>query len=214
MPKLDPLLIKVTAFITRDYGGVQQLLVFRHPNGSLQIPAGTANVGEAPEAAALREGGEESGLDDLRVGAALGVEAIEVERDQAYLLTDSLLLLTPDDSSTVVRGNILQRGFPLRVGESSGAFTRVNYEETELRDGERIVIARRKGWVPTGALTQQVERHSYHLLSDGNTPREWQVQAEPEHIFTCFWQPLAADMGLTPPQDAWLAAYYEALGGR
>jgi 8-oxo-dGTP pyrophosphatase MutT (NUDIX family) len=211
MPTLDPLLIKVTAFITRDYGGVQQLLVFRHPNGSVQLPAGTANVGESAADAALREGREETGLPDLRLKADLGAVAIVVEEDKAFLLTDSLLLLTADDSSTVVRGNILRRGFPVRVSESEGAFTRVNYEETQERDGERVVIARRKGWVPTLALTQQVERHYYHLESDGDTPREWQVQAEPEYIFTCFWQPLAADIGLTPPQDAWLTTFYGQL---
>lgn len=211
MPTLDPLLIKVTAFITRDYGGVQQLLVFRHSNGSVQLPAGTANVGESADDAALREGREETGLTDLRVKADLGVLALDVGEDEAYLLTDSLLLLTADDSSTVVRGNILRRGLSLRFGESDGAFTRVNYEESTLRDGERVVIARRKGWVPTLALTQQVERHYYHLESDGDTPREWVVQAEPLHTFTCFWQPLAADMGLTPPQDGWLKTFYGQL---
>ena len=47
---------KVTAFVTRQWEGERQLLLFKHPYAGVQIPAGTVEVGESPEQAALREG--------------------------------------------------------------------------------------------------------------------------------------------------------------
>ncbi len=52
---------RVLAYITQG----DRLLVFRHtrsPEADIQVPGGTVEAGEAPEAAALREAREESGL--------------------------------------------------------------------------------------------------------------------------------------------------------
>ena len=47
---------KVTAFILRPAKGRKiEILIFRHPNAGLQLPAGTVEPGEAPETAVLRE---------------------------------------------------------------------------------------------------------------------------------------------------------------
>lgn len=57
-----------------------RLLVFRHvdfPEAGIQVPGGTIEPGEAPEAAALREAEEETGLRDLALVGLLG----EAERD-------------------------------------------------------------------------------------------------------------------------------------
>ena len=64
---------KVVCYVVR--GG--RLLVFRHldepwQESGLQVPAGTIRPGEAPEAAALREAREETGLATLRVVRKLG----------------------------------------------------------------------------------------------------------------------------------------------
>ena len=62
---------KVLAYVTRG----EELLVFRHrdfPDAGLQVPAGTIEVGEDPQDAALREVREESGLTDVRVVGFLG----------------------------------------------------------------------------------------------------------------------------------------------
>lgn len=62
---------KVVAYIT--WGNA--LLVFSHPDfpeAGIQVPAGTMEPGESPEAAALREALEETGLDGLALVVPLG----------------------------------------------------------------------------------------------------------------------------------------------
>ena len=67
---------KAFAYVTHDhpeYG--QRLLIFSHPNApeaGLQVPAGTIQPGESPDAAVLREAHEETGLDDFDLVGFLG----------------------------------------------------------------------------------------------------------------------------------------------
>jgi len=65
---------KVLCYIIRD----GQLLVFRHTDHSyeevgIQVPAGSVRPGETPEAAALREAREETGLTGFEIARKLGV---------------------------------------------------------------------------------------------------------------------------------------------
>lgn len=62
---------KVVAYVTHH----RRLLVFTHrdfPEAGVQVPAGTVEPGEAPEAAVLREAREETGLSDLVLVRYLG----------------------------------------------------------------------------------------------------------------------------------------------
>ncbi|MBG0818389.1 NUDIX domain-containing protein [Planomonospora sp. ID82291] len=64
---------KALCYIVRD----GRLLVFRHTDYSyeevgIQVPAGSIRAGETPEAAALREAGEETGLKDFTIVRKLG----------------------------------------------------------------------------------------------------------------------------------------------
>lgn len=65
------------AYVTHGAPGRERLLIFSHPNApeaGLQVPAGTLEEGESPEAGALREAMEETGLADLEVVGFLGEE--------------------------------------------------------------------------------------------------------------------------------------------
>lgn len=62
---------KVFAYITSR----GRLLVFRHPlepSAGIQVPAGTVEPGEEPDAAVLREAWEETGLAGLKLTVFLG----------------------------------------------------------------------------------------------------------------------------------------------
>ncbi|MFD4258694.1 NUDIX domain-containing protein [Streptomyces sp. NPDC058534] len=64
---------KVLCYVVRD----GRLLVFRHTDYSfeevgIQVPAGGVRPGESPEAAALREAGEETGLSNFKIVRKLG----------------------------------------------------------------------------------------------------------------------------------------------
>ncbi|HVC34564.1 MAG TPA: NUDIX domain-containing protein [Chloroflexota bacterium] len=64
---------KAFAYITRG----ERLLLFTHPNApeaGIQVPAGTLEDGEEPEAGVLREAIEETGLTSLGVVSFLGEE--------------------------------------------------------------------------------------------------------------------------------------------
>lgn len=73
---------KVLAYITRG----DELLVFTHPaspEAGIQVPGGTIEDGESPEAAVLREAFEETGLPGLRLVRFLGEQVREmVEANQ------------------------------------------------------------------------------------------------------------------------------------
>ncbi len=61
---------KVLVYVVRAGAAEAEVLVFAHrhaPEAGLQVPAGTVEPGEAPEAAAFREVAEESGLTSAQV---------------------------------------------------------------------------------------------------------------------------------------------------
>lgn len=69
---------KATAVLVRGAGAEREVLVFLHPDvdgsgASVQLPAGTIEVGEDPGEAALRELLEETGVMGAEVRALLGI---------------------------------------------------------------------------------------------------------------------------------------------
>lgn len=70
---------KVLCYVVRD----GRLLVFRHTDYSyeevgIQVPAGSIRPGETPEAAALREAKEETGLSEFKIVKKLGVVEYDI----------------------------------------------------------------------------------------------------------------------------------------
>lgn len=71
MPMPKPVIHKVFAYITAG----QRLLVFEHPESpeaGIQVPAGSLEKDESPQAGVLREAYEETGLANLELGVFLG----------------------------------------------------------------------------------------------------------------------------------------------
>ncbi|MCC6615744.1 MAG: NUDIX domain-containing protein [Anaerolineae bacterium] len=207
----DRQLQKVTAFVTRGLPEPHELLIIRHPEAGLQLPAGTVEASETTREAVLREAREETGLKQLGIIALLGSQRMEFAPDEAVMCADALLQLTPDYSSTVVTSFILRRGMSVKLLDSEPGFIRLAYEEQTHRDGARVVKGRHTGWVVESSVTQMVTRHFYHLMASDETAAEWRVQAEPDAIFHCSWAHLKIDLGLTPPQDTWLRMNYHRL---
>jgi hypothetical protein len=211
--KTVPALDKVATFITRGKPGTRHLLVFDHAGG-IQIPAGTVLENETTLHAALREALEETGLPDLTLVAELGSRRAALPADERVMLGDALLQLSPDTSSTVVRGTVLRRGTPVKMLEQVDDFMRVLHEEARTdASGETVVTARRSGWVPSVLLSGTIERYFYHLQSEIPTSERWQVQAEPEHVFTCYWLPLKANIRLMGSQQEWLDSFHKSISG-
>jgi 8-oxo-dGTP pyrophosphatase MutT (NUDIX family) len=90
---------KVTAFMTREKPTGLELLLFRHPSAGIQLPAGTVETGEAPEAAALREAGEESGLRGLQLIRLLGRREEDLVIGDHYFARATTVYSRPDSSS-------------------------------------------------------------------------------------------------------------------
>ncbi|MCO6381968.1 NUDIX domain-containing protein [Oceanicola sp. 502str15] len=70
-PRNAPPTPKALAAVLRGPATARELLIFRHPQTGDQLPKGTLEPGEAPEAAAIRELHEESGL-SLTAPRAIG----------------------------------------------------------------------------------------------------------------------------------------------
>ncbi len=75
---------KILAYITRQRGNQNELLVFEHldfPDAGVQVPKGTVEPGEATDSAARREVHEETGLTKLdglqRIGATIQPPFVE-----------------------------------------------------------------------------------------------------------------------------------------
>jgi 8-oxo-dGTP pyrophosphatase MutT (NUDIX family) len=77
---------KVLVYVIRDQPAERQVLVFTHRDfaeAGVQVPAGTVEPGEAPDAAAYRELVEESGLTAAQARLVRKLaEALEPEQEQ------------------------------------------------------------------------------------------------------------------------------------
>jgi 8-oxo-dGTP pyrophosphatase MutT (NUDIX family) len=193
---------KVTAFITRPAAGGPELLLFRHPTAGIQIPAGTVEAGEAPEAAVLREAFEETGLaDGLVIRACLGVQTDRLAEGRRLVCAATRVYARPDRSS--LDWAQLRPGYEVTVLRQADGFTQVTYEEYDRAADPRYLSMAITGWVPDETLAALRRRHFYHLEFSGQSESTWTTYTD-GHQFTLFWARLSALPEIIHPQDEWL----------
>ncbi len=201
---------KVTAFITRETTVGRELLVFQHPTAGIQLPAGTVEVGEAVEDAVFREVEEETGLTDVYMVKHLCSISQPLEPEEKLLLTDTVLQSSPGDDGTLYKSVTLRRGVVVRVIGEEDTYDRVVFPEYQMHSGELIQVSARTGWVARRHLTDDVQRHMFHLHTSAPTPHHWTQEAD-SHQFSLFWVSLSQDPDLIPVQDTWYRLVREQL---
>jgi ADP-ribose pyrophosphatase YjhB (NUDIX family) len=199
---------KVTGFVIREVQGEQQLLFYRHPFAGIQIPAGTVEIGEAPEAAVLREVAEEGGLIDVTIKEYLGVERQQLLEGQCVVLDYTHVHARPDDTS--FDWGYLRRGVTVEIFRQSGAFSQIKYEELDRVPDPQYVSMSLIGWVPTNLLATVRVRHFYLIEFSGKSADSWTTFTD-HHTFTPFWAPVVDLPPIIPAQDRWLAYLRKAI---
>jgi 8-oxo-dGTP pyrophosphatase MutT (NUDIX family) len=191
---------KVTALVVREAPEGAELLLFQHPHAGIQVPAGTIEPGEEPQAAALREAAEETGLTAFAAVRPLGYRDEVLPEQLRMIIRPATVYSRPDAGSfDWVR---IRTGITVRRERELGAFTQITYEERDHIDAPELVSYRITGWTPTANLAAQFRRHFFLLWYDQPTPERWQVETD-NHRFTLFWAPLGALPTIVAPQAAW-----------
>ena len=193
---------KVAAFITRETKDGLELLLFKHPYAFNQLPAGTVEPGETPEAAVLREAFEETGLEPLSIREYLGCQEVQLSDINRVILTSTRVFARPDITS--FDWAYLRRGVQVNILRTIAGFSQVTYEEMDDLQDPQYISMQITGWVPDHTLTSTSKRHFFLLDLNGNTAESWTVFTD-NHTFTLFWVPLAdAPRIISPYQRDWL----------
>lgn len=201
--------LKVTVFVTREAALGRELLVFRHPTAGVQLPAGSVELGEAVEAAALREVAEETGLTDTVIVASLGTRTYTLPDNGRVAAQETALCLMPGGSE---QGFSVRRELTVHEIERNEAHSHVELREYVVRDSvPQIDKVTATGWVPSHDLSCAVERHFFHFKAVASTRNAWTWFAEDAHDFRCYWVPLSDDPGLVSGQDEWLSWFVNQL---
>ena len=203
---------KVTAFVTQERNGIKMLLVFKHPNAGIQIPAGSVEIGEDIETTAIRETYEETGLQDVKIEKYLGCFENELEPYQRIIRNTTKVYIKPELNAVPYRDK-LTRGLTVDYHSTQGDFTHISYIEYVFgKDFKPIHINHNiTGWVPNENLSDQKKRHFFHLSTEEETKDKWELKSDLGHIFKPYWPVLSPKPKIIPPQDRWLDFVYDEL---
>ncbi len=158
---------KVTAFVTRTGSSGIELLLFRHPNAGIQLPAGTVEEDESPADAVIREVFEETGLRHVTIERALG-HVEETLPGHLFVAHATRVYARPDTSS--FDWAEFRRGIAVRPLRAAGPFTQVTYEEWDTFPVGGALTYQITGWVPSDVLAIVQRRSFYHLTHQGRDP--------------------------------------------
>ncbi len=200
---------KVTAFVTRSGADGRQLLLFHHPTAGIQIPAGTVEEGESPEAAVLREVAEETGLTEVRLVGCIG-QRDELPPGFSHVILHTTRVFARPDLTSFDWAE-LRRGIAVRLLRREHGFAQVTYEEGNRFPQPDYISYQITGWVPEGTLAHSNRRYLFHLELVRSSPEEWE-QFSDNHRFRLFWAPLDDLPEIIPPQREWLDLARDELG--
>lgn len=195
---------KVAVFVLRSAGGGLELLTFLHPLAGRQVPAGSVEHDEAPEAAARREVCEETGVDGLTGLVVIG-EWIENLGRQSVALEE--VVLTDFAKHQV---DHVKRGHRVRIEATRGTQVLVQRLVYDFNTEPPIELPQPQGWAAAGLFGNSIRR-SFFLAHTANDGRLAWVQHADNHAFSVEWQPLSRDLALIEGQAEWLAAHFERL---
>lgn len=201
---------KVTAFVTRERNGARELLLFRHPTAGIQIPAGTVEDGETPEAAVIREVYEETALRGVKIEQSLGCIENELDENERIVAKTTQVYTNPSPSSNVYKDELI-RGLTVNYNSSHTDFTHVSYVEYDSAPVPTRIRRNIAGWVPSEKLSPRKTRYFFRLTALEETAEEWEVKGDQGYIFTLFWAPISATPPLVPPQNRWLESVYDEI---
>lgn len=209
---------KVAGFVTRRRGPERELLVFRHPAGGTQLPAGTVEVGEAIEAAVVREVAEETGLTGAMRVRHLASLAESWRPDGRVITRSTPVYAAPRVTAprlpiplapgfSVPRAG---RGFGCRLLQEQGrdvveaGYVRVGFDRFDLGKREWRIVETVSGWIPADAITADVVRHLFHVETTAVTLDRWFHDGDvPGCELT--WKRLDGEVGLLSGQSEWLS---------
>jgi 8-oxo-dGTP pyrophosphatase MutT (NUDIX family) len=197
---------KATAFVTRETANGREVLVFRHPEAGIQLPAGTVEDGESFEDGARREACEESGLCDLILAKQLATLEQCFDGGQRRIVRDVELFDKPDG---IPIGQSFERGIPVLFHEARGDYASVTHDAA---NDPYFPYPSISGWVQLDAVQpHRLVRHLFHLTTTTPPPDRWEHIAEGALPFRFFWVNVNAHPQLVAPQQVWWDAVIEQL---
>lgn len=200
---------KVTAFVTREHFDVPQILVLKHPVGDFQLPAGTVELGEAPEEAVIREVNEETGIDHAEVVSKLAT-ATRVLGDNMKIVTRMSKIFSEPAYDSSSEGYGVTRGTPVEVLDEIGSFVEILTDPLDLKQEPPERSFRIRGYVRKSLLTSTVHRHLYHLKILEESPDDWTIFSDGLN-FHLSWVPLEQTTILNEWHSKWLYSVYSKL---
>lgn len=191
---------KVACFALRRRAAGSELLVIRHPTAGTQLPAGTVELGESGEAAALREFHEETGRQAARAWI-IGTVEHRVPPPNAVLNGTPKVVdrIACAGSADHLR---LRRGLPIRVVAHDGGRAHVIYEELDYNVFPPRVLTSVSGWVDDTFISRRVVRYLCRVETVDGADRTWSFESDGQS-WRLEWAPTQG-LTLFGDQQTWL----------